>query len=222
MDYKDYYSVLGVSHEASAEEIKRAYRKLAMQCHPDHNQSNKEWANKKFKEVNEAFSILDDPEKRSQYDVFGSVENIGDIFSSHATRTTYEEFINDFGDDYLGVDFLDNTLGDDFRGRGFGFRTFRRKFGGSGRTRFETQNDIDLEDLFTPVKSAEVSNVYYEIVLSKEQAFNGMEKELIRKGKRLKVNIPAGVNMGSRIKLRNALETTDGQPGDIIISIRVK
>jgi len=67
-----------------------------------------------------------------------------------------------------------------------------------------------------------VSSVNYDIVLSEEQAFKGMEKELVRKGKRLKVKIPPGVKMGSRIRLRNALKTTDGQPGDIIISIKVK
>jgi curved DNA-binding protein len=222
MDYKDYYHILGVSHDASTEEIKRAYRKLAMQCHPDHNQSNKEWANKKFKEVNEAFSILGDPEKRSQYDVFGSVENIGDIFSSQTTQTSFEELMNDFDDDYLGNDFLDNAIGYKFRRREFRFRTFRRGFDGSRKTRYETQTGIDLEDLFTQVESPEMSTVNYEIILSREQAFKGMEKELIRKGKRLKVNIPAGVKMGSKIKLRNALEKTDGQPGDIIISIKIK
>ena len=67
-----------------------------------------------------------------------------------------------------------------------------------------------------------MSSVNYDIVLSEEQAFKGMEKELVRKGKRLKVKIPAGTKMGSRIRLRNALKTTDGQPGDIIISIKVK
>jgi len=67
-----------------------------------------------------------------------------------------------------------------------------------------------------------VSSVNYDIVLSEEQAFKGMEKELVRKGKRLKVKIPPGVKMGSRIRLRNALKTTDGQPGDIIIIIKVK
>ena len=67
-----------------------------------------------------------------------------------------------------------------------------------------------------------MSSVNYDIVLSEEQAFKGMEKELVRKGKRLKVKIPPGVKMGSRIRLRNALKTTDGQPGDIIIIIKVK
>ena len=221
MDNKDYYYVLGVNPDASDEEIKRAYRKLAMQCHPDHNHGKEEWANQKFREINEAFSVLSDPEKKRQYDVFGSVDNINDIFNNKATKTAFEGVMNDFGDDYLRFGFLDDTYGEDLIGRGFRFRAFRRGFGGSKKSRFETQNGIDLEDLFTPVKSPEVSNVKYEIVLSQEQAFMGMQKELIRKGKRLKVNIPAGVETGSKLKLRNALQTTDGQPGDITIIIRV-
>ena len=88
--------------------------------------------------------------------------------------------------------------------------------------RFKTYGGIDLEDLFEQAQNPKMPSVNYEIVLSKEQAFKGMEKELIRKGKKLKVNIPPGVKMGSRIVLRNALETTDGQPGDIIVNIKVK
>jgi DnaJ-class molecular chaperone len=66
-----------------------------------------------------------------------------------------------------------------------------------------------------------VYSVNYEIVLNKEQAAKGIEKELIRKGKKLKVAIPAGVMMGSKIRLRDALNTTDKKPGDIIISIKI-
>ena len=222
MTDKDYYGILGLSNGASNDEIKRAYRKLAMQFHPDRNRDKEEWANDKFKEINEAFSVLGDPEKRRRYDDFGSVEDIGDIFGSQATRTSFEDLMNDFGEAGLGIDFMDNVFGDEL-GRGdFHFRTFRIRFNGSGKTRFERQSGIDLEDLFTQVKSHEMSIVNYEIVLSQDQAYKGMEKELVRKGKRLSVNIPPGVKMGSKIKLRNALETTDGQPGDIIINIKVK
>jgi DnaJ-class molecular chaperone len=133
MDYKDYYHVLGVSHDASNEDIKRAYRKLAMQCHPDHNQGNTEWANKKFKEINEAFNILGDPEKRSQYDVFGSVENIGDIFSRQTTQTTLEDLVKNFGDDDQGND----------------FRLHKERYGGSRKSKFERDRGINLEDMFT-------------------------------------------------------------------------
>lgn len=149
MDYKDYYCVLGVSRDASAEEIKRAYRKLAMQCHPDHNQGNTEWANKKFKEISEAFKILGDPEKKSQYDVFGSVENIGNIFGSQTAQTTLEDLVKNFGDEDHGNDFLDDAFGYDFSRRRYGFRFHKERYDGSRKSKFETDRGIDLEDLFT-------------------------------------------------------------------------
>ena len=148
MDYKYYYHVLGVNHDASAEEIKRAYRKLAMQCHPDHNQGNTEWANKKFKEINEAFNILGDPEKRSQYDVFGSVENIGDVFSNQTAQTTLEDLVKNFGDE-PGNDFLDDAFGYDFRRRRHSYRLYKERYDGSRKSKFEIDRGIDLEDMFT-------------------------------------------------------------------------
>ncbi len=88
---KDYYHILGVSQNASQEQIKKAYRKLAMQYHPDRNPGKEPWANEKFKEINEAFGVLGDPQKRQQYDQFGTAGNIGDIFGSPFTRTTFED-----------------------------------------------------------------------------------------------------------------------------------
>lgn len=73
MANKDYYEVLGLSKGASDDEIKRAFRKLAIQYHPDKNKGNKE-AEEKFKEINEAYQVLSDPEKRARYDQFGTVD----------------------------------------------------------------------------------------------------------------------------------------------------
>ncbi len=222
MANKDYYRILDLNNNASTDEIKKAYRKLALQYHPDRNHGKEEWANAKIKEINEAFSVLGDPKKRRHYDNFGTVENIGDISGNQAMRTTLEDLMNDFGGDSLRVDFLDNIFAENLRGTSFAFQTFRRGFSGPGSTGFDTQGSIDFENLFAQAQSPRVISVNYEAVLSKEQAFKGTEKELIRNGKRLKIKIPAGVKTGSRIRLSNALETTDGQPGDIIISIKIK
>ncbi len=222
MAHKDYYKILGLSNNASADEIKKAYRKLAMQYHPDRNHGKEEWANEKFKEINEAFSVLGDPEKRRQYDQFGTIGNIGDIFGSQATRTTFEDLMKDFGGAGLGFGFLDDILGDPLKGKGFSFQTFGRNFGGTRNIRFETQRSFNLEDMFQQAQPRPYNSVKYKITLTNEQATKGIDKELVRKGKKLRVKMPAGVKSGSKVRLRNALKTTDGQPGDIIINIQVK
>lgn len=222
MDSKDYYKILNLSNHASHEEIKQAYRKLAMQYHPDRNHGKEEWANDKIKEINEAFSILGDPKKRRRYDSFGLAGDIGDIFANQDTRTAFEDLADESSGNGLGFDFLDDIFAENLRGTGYGYHRFKRRFGGSRITEFETQGDFNIEDLFEDIQDLKGFNVNYEIILNKGQASNGLERELVRNGKRLKVKIPAGVKTGNKIKLRNALLTTDGRPGDIIVCIEVK
>ena len=110
MTNKDYYQILGLDRNATADKIKKAYRKLAMQYHPDRNHGKEEWANEKFKKINETFSVIGDPEKKRQYDQFGTVGDISDIFGSQATRTTFEDLMKDFGGAGLGFGFLDDIF----------------------------------------------------------------------------------------------------------------
>jgi len=187
MDKIDYYMTLGLSNTASSSEIKRAYRKLAMKYHPDRNHGNEEWAHDKFKDINEAFNVLGDPEKRRKYDQFGVTGNIRDTFVNTATRTTLDDLVDDFGGDDYRCDYLDSIFDDYLRGTGFTFQKFRRRSNETRRSRFETQRGVDFEDLFEDIKSPIESSVNYEIILSKKQALKGMEKELIRNGKRLKI-----------------------------------
>lgn len=220
---KDYYSILGIAKNASGEQIKKAYRKLAMQYHPDRNPGKEEWANNKFKEINEAFSVLGDPGKRNQYDQFGTVGNVSDIFGSTFTRSTFEDVMKDFGGAGLGFDFLDNIFGDFIdKGKGFSFKVFRRGFSGSGGTRSKYPGNIDLEDLFSKAHKPPTREVRYAITIPKEQAITGLEKDLTRKGKKIRVKIPAGIKHGNKVRLRNARQITDGEPGDILITVNVK
>jgi DnaJ-class molecular chaperone len=218
---KDYYGILGVPRNTSDEEIKKAYRKLAMQYHPDRNPGNENWANEKFKEINEAYGVLGEPRKRKQYDQFGTVGNIGDIFSSPFTTTTFEEMMKDFGGAGLRFDFLDDIFGDFLKGRGstFSFRSFGGK---PGRVKFEAWpgQEINLDEIFGQARKPQ--KVQYELAISQAEALQGVKKILKRKGKRLEVKIPAGVRTGYLVRLRNALQTSDGSPGDILIKVIVK
>jgi DnaJ-class molecular chaperone len=219
---KDYYNILGVPKNASEDDIKKAYRKLAMQFHPDKNPGKEAWANEKFKEINEAYGVLGNVEKRQQYDRFGTVGNVGDIFGNAATRTTFEDLMREFGQSGLGVDFLQSIFGDALRGSG-GHFTFRSY--GPGRTvRFETfpGGNINPEYFFHQTRGPHGQDVRYELTITKAEARKGVTKLLTRKGKRLEVRVPAGVKSGNVLKLSNACQATDGYPGDILIKIKTR
>ncbi len=160
---KDYYQILGVPRNATQNRIKKAYRKLAMEYHPDRNLGKEKWANEKFKEINEAFSVLGDPQKRRQYDQFGTVGNIGDIFGSPFTRTTFEDLMKDFGGSGLGFDFLDDIFGDLLKVREFSFKTFSHGFGDPRGTRYETPTEINLEEIFDQAQRPWRQDVGYEM-----------------------------------------------------------
>jgi curved DNA-binding protein len=227
---RDYYEILGVPRSATAEQVKKAYRKLAMQYHPDKNAGKEEWANEKFKEINEAYGVLGDPQKRKQYDQFGTTGNFGDIFGSSYTRSTFEDLMKDYSGAGLGFDFLDGIFGQMFKGQGVTFKVFSSGFGPGGG-RFQQASGMNLDDFLRQAQQAQKAqrpqtprrkSVNYEIVITTDQAAEGLEKDLVRKGKKLRVKIPAGIKSGTKIKLRNARQVTDGTYGDIVINVRVK
>jgi curved DNA-binding protein len=218
---KDYYGILGIPRNASDAEVKKAYRRLAMQYHPDRNPGKEKWANDKFKEINEAYGVLGDPQKRGQYDQFGTVGNVGDIFGSPFTTTTFQEMMKDFGGAGLRFDFLDDIFGDFLKGRGSSF-SFGSFGGMPGKVVFEARpgQGIDLDEILGQARRPQ--EVRYELAVSQKEASRGVTKMLKRKGKKLEVKIPAGVKTGSVVKLRNARQISDGLPGDILIKVVVK
>jgi curved DNA-binding protein len=218
---KDYYGILGIPRSAPDVEIKKAYRKLAMQYHPDRNPGKEKWANEKFKEINEAYGVLGDPQKRRQYDQFGTVGGMGDIFGSPFTRSTFEEMMKDFGGAGLRLDFLDDLFGDLLKGKraSFSFRSFSS---GPGKVKFGDWpgQEIKLDEILG--RAHKPQEVHYELAISQKEASRGVTKILKRRGKKLEVKIPAGVETGSIVKLRNARQISDGVPGDIYIKVVVK
>jgi len=221
---KDYYEVLGVSRDADDKAIKKAYRRLAMKYHPDRNPGKQQEANEKFKEINEAYAVIGDPEKRKRYDQFGTAGDVSDIFSSPHTRTTFEDLMKSYRGSHLSFDFLDDIFGDSMQDKGFSFRVFSQGGRGAHGVRFGGARGINLGEIFAQARAQQAPGgaPRYEIVITAEQAAQGMEKDLTRGGKKLRVKIPAGVKSGTRIKLGGARRITDGQPGDIIILVKVK
>ncbi len=219
----DYYQTLGVDRSASDADIKKAYRRLAMKYHPDRNPGKEKEATERFKDINEAYGVLGDPEKRKQYDQFGTVGDLGDIFGSSNTRSTFEGVMRDFGGLGLNLSFLDGIFGDALRGRGY-----RVSFGNLGKTggsrhQRERTRAFNLDDLFGGAQTeAPPKTVRYELTVTAEEAEKGTRKRLTRNGRRLEVTVPAGVKTGSLVKLTNACRVTDGCEGDIVIRIRVR
>ena len=218
---KDYYATLGVPRNARDREIKKAYRKLAMQYHPDRNPEKEKWANEKFKEINEAYAVLGDPQKRKQYDQFGTAGNVGDIFNSPFTTTTFQEMMRDMGGAGLRFDFLDNIFGDLLKGRGSSF-SFRSSGGRPGGVRFEAWpgQEINLDEILGHARTTR--DVHYQLAISQQEALQGAKKILKRRGKSLEVKIPAGIKTGNVVRLRNARQISDGLPGDILIEVIVE
>jgi curved DNA-binding protein len=156
MEYKDYYKILGIDKKSSKEEVKKAFRKLAVKYHPDKNPNNKE-AEEKFKLINEANEILSDPEKRKKYDELGENWNRfeqdnnqqgGNPFRNSGNKTQYsEEEINDlFGSAGTGSDFFEQFFGGGGRNQNgkTGFRNAARSKGSD----YETEMEITLEEAY--------------------------------------------------------------------------
>ncbi|MFN8498554.1 MAG: DnaJ C-terminal domain-containing protein [Anaerolineae bacterium] len=202
MDYKDYYKILGVDRNADEKEIKRAYRRLARKHHPDVNPGDKA-AETQFKEINEAYEVLGDAEKRKKYDQFGSqwreYERAGvnpeDLFRQYGAqggpggaRVRYarpEDLQDMFGSAGGFSDFFETLFGGGLRGQGFG--------GAGARRAPAAQAGEDVE---------------HPVEVGLEEAFNGTTRLLQMGDRRIEVKIPAGVRSGSRVRMAG-----EGGPG---------
>jgi curved DNA-binding protein len=213
--YRDYFKVLGVDRGADADTIKRSFRKLARQYHPDVNPGN-QGAEAKFKEISEAYEVLSDPDKRRRYEQFGQYWNqagggsgMGGVDVDFGRYGNFDDFINDllgrFGGPGGGAGFAGAPGG--FGGFGSGFP------GGFGAPGASAGRGVPLN------LDAEAS-----INLSFAEAFRGCERTLAVNDERVQVRIPAGVKPGSRLRLKGKgnLQPGTGRRGDLYLNLQVQ
>jgi curved DNA-binding protein len=202
MEYKDYYKVLGVDKSASQDDIKKAYRKLAIKYHPDKNQGNKT-AEEKFKEISEANEVLADPEKRKQYDKLGS---------NWRNQAQSGQSSNDGRGGYT---YQTQGDGSEFFGDTGGFSDFFESFFGKGKGRQHNTGDYNFE---TPE-----SDLSGRISISLEEAYHGTERFIDTGIEKIKVKIRPGAydNLKLRVKGKGQ-KGSSGRSGDLYLIVNVE
>ncbi|MBN2515938.1 MAG: J domain-containing protein [Deltaproteobacteria bacterium] len=210
---EDYYILLGVDKKASVDEIKKAYRKLALKYHPDKNPGDKK-AEEQFKKISEAYAVLSDPEKRQQYDTFGS-DAFGRQFSQE--------------DIFRGFDLNEILREMGFGGSG-GFTSF---FGGGGKRGYSKQGADPFSHFGggggpyrrqQPQKGADLE---YELGTTLEEAYAGTQKSIGLRSSgmkdEIKVKIPQGVNSGQKLRIpgKGQPGPNSGPAGDLYITIKI-
>jgi curved DNA-binding protein len=205
MDYKDYYKLLGVDRNASESDIKRAYRKLALQYHPDKNPGDSQ-AEEHFKEINEAYEVLGDPAKRARYDQLGASYRAWERVGGAPGGFDWSQWTAGRPG---GVRVEMGDLGDLFGSAGGFSDFFTAIFGGvmaqSGPARAAAKG----RDLDQAVR------------LTVAEAFKGTTRSLQRNGKRLEVKIPPGSATGTRIRVAGQGERSSGAAGDLYLVVEV-
>jgi curved DNA-binding protein len=210
MEYKDYYKTLGIERKASEEDIKRAYRKLALQFHPDRNPGDQQ-AEEKFKEINEAYQVLIDPAKRARYDQLGDSYQRWQQRGAPTGGFNWEDWATQAPGGSVRVEAEDL---EDLFGGGFS-EFFRRIFGGApgmdpygGGGRAQTRS---------APRSFE-----QEVTISLHEAYAGSSRLIETDGRKLEVKTPPGARTGTKIRVPAAVTVSpQGQKGDLYLVVNV-
>ncbi|MCB1774433.1 MAG: DnaJ domain-containing protein [Gammaproteobacteria bacterium] len=209
MDFKDYYALMGVDRNATQDDIKRAYRKLARKYHPD--VSKEPDAEQRFKELGEAYEVLKDPEKRAAYDQLGSNWKQGQEFRPPPGWDTGFEFGGGHGDDQRFSDFFETLFGQ----RGFDSAGFTRRHAGHAHGEdHHARVEIGLEDAFNG------STMAFQLRVPEYDASG----RLSNRTRSIQVRIPKGVTDGKRIRLagQGAPGIGGGRNGDLYLEVALR
>jgi curved DNA-binding protein len=212
MEYKDYYQILGLPRSASEKEIKRAYRRLARQYHPDKNPDDKA-AEERFKEVNEAHEVLADADKRRKYDQLGAQWQQWQRMGRDPRNFDFSQWFAG-GPAATGVDYGD--LDGLFGGRGAFSDFFRSIFG-------EAEVQPTMRWRQTQRRAQRGQDYEQPVQITLDEAYHGASRLLEVDGKRLEVRIPPGVKTGSMVRVagHGGRSGKGGAPGDIYLKVQV-
>lgn len=231
MQYQDYYQALGVSKDASQEEIKKAFRKAARKHHPDVNPDDPE-AEERFKQINEAYQVLSDPEKREKYDQFGSQWKQYQQAGGQPEDFNWSEWASQPGGSRRGGGYTTQRVSqeefEEIFGQGGGFSDFFETLFGGAASGGRTGGSFRQRGTYSPFggqpRPAKGQDLETSLTITLEEAFRGTTR-VIRKstGKKVKAKIPPGVETGSRIRLKGQGQPgRGGQPaGDLYLNIEV-
>lgn len=227
MEYKDYYKILGVSRDASQDEIKKKYRKQAAKFHPDKNPGNKR-AEAKFKEIGEAYEVLKDPEKRKLFDQVGSDWKRYKQAGANPNDFNWGQYSHPGGQGqgqrvHINMDDLFGGAAGAQQGRSSGGGSpfssfFETLFGGADP--FAARQQQTRHQRTTSQRSAATSDSEAEIPVELKDLFEDTEKQLRVNGERVKIKIPAGIEDGKRLKLKGKGEG-DRIKGDLYLKIKI-
>jgi curved DNA-binding protein len=214
MEYKDYYKILQVDKGSSDQEIKKAYRRLARQYHPDKNPDNKA-AEEKFKEINEAYEVLGDKDNRAKYDQLGQSYHRFQQMGGAPNGFDFSQW-SSAGGPAGGYRRVNIDVDDLFGGGGFS-DFFNTIFGRGRRAQAGSMNDM-FQQQNQPVNL----DVEQEIEITLEEAYHGTARVLLKDdGQRLTAKIPRGAKTGTKVRLRGKGMQGAAGSGDLYLSIKV-